>query len=224
MLADKLKLPVPKVLVRYLPSPVYLVRRFDRRETVAGLERRHTMDALQLLSLDRRLKYQKANSQTLKAAIDRCRTLAKARQEVFRWTVFNILIGNSDAHMKNISFFIEAKGIMLADFYDLVSTVVYNTPQYDRRGPYWPDVELSMPIGKARFFSDITRADLIQFAAEIDVKEKAAERMINDLVKAIGQAAQGVYAELEQPATAGERRLLNAIIHLPVQEMTARLA
>lgn len=222
-LAEALRLPVPNAFIRYVPSPVYFVERFDRRATMNGLERRHLMDALQLLSLDRRLKYRKANSATLKEAIDKCRSLAKARMEVFRWTVFNVLIGNGDAHMKNISFFIEAKGITLADFYDLVSTVVYCTPQYDQRGPYWPDVELSMPIGSAKFFADISRSDLIQFAAEIDIKRSAAHRMIDELVNGIIPSAQKVHASLEHTASAGEKRLLDAIIHLPIREMVARL-
>ncbi len=47
---------------------------------------------------------------------------------MFRWTVFNVVVGNADAHLKNLSFFVDARGYRLAPFYDIVSTVVYHTP------------------------------------------------------------------------------------------------
>ena len=39
--------------------------------------------------------------------------------------LFNFLIGNTDAHGKNISLLLTEKGPMLAPFYDLMSTAVY---------------------------------------------------------------------------------------------------
>jgi serine/threonine-protein kinase HipA len=42
-----------------------------------------------------------------------------------RWVVFNYLIGNSDAHAKNISILISHAGFALAPFYDLLCVQVY---------------------------------------------------------------------------------------------------
>jgi serine/threonine-protein kinase HipA len=39
--------------------------------------------------------------------------------------VFNYLVGNADAHAKNVSVLHETSGIRLAPLYDLVSTAVY---------------------------------------------------------------------------------------------------
>jgi serine/threonine-protein kinase HipA len=39
--------------------------------------------------------------------------------------IFNYLIGNADAHAKNLSFLITRDGVTLAPFYDLVSTAIY---------------------------------------------------------------------------------------------------
>lgn len=48
-------------------------------------------------------------------------------QQLLRWTLFQYLIGNADAHAKNLSFHIRPKGkIALSPAYDAVSTVIYN--------------------------------------------------------------------------------------------------
>ncbi len=47
------------------------------------------------------------------------------RLSLLRWVVFNFLIGNADAHGKNVSVLHHPGGISLAPFYDLMSTLVY---------------------------------------------------------------------------------------------------
>src|ERR1035441_7654806 len=44
---------------------------------------------------------------------------------LLNWVIFNYLIGNSDAHGKNISLLLLPEGPMLAPFYDLISTRIY---------------------------------------------------------------------------------------------------
>lgn len=222
-LAHLVGLPVPNTEMRYVPWPVYLVERFDRESHDAQLKRRHILDALQLLSYDRRLKYAKSSAETLNAAIAACRTVAKAKQAIFRWTVYNVLIGNADAHMKNLSFFISSAGVTLAPFYDLVSTVVYTTPQYDRHGPHWPDVSLSMPIGNAGRFVEITRPDLLAFGGEIGLKPMVAKRHLDTLLEKMQTAAPALLEELSAAALPGEQRILQSIYHLPIREMGAKL-
>lgn len=45
--------------------------------------------------------------------------------------VFNLIIGNADAHRKNFSLFEQAEGLRLSPAYDLVNTLVY--PDYQRQ-------------------------------------------------------------------------------------------
>lgn len=222
-LASALKLTVPATDVRRVPSPVYLIERFDRVQPDTRLARSHALDALQLLSLDRQLKYQNASATTLKTCIDKCGAELKTKQAIFAWIVFNVLSGNADAHMKNISFLIDSSGIRLAPFYDLVSTVVYATPQYDREGPHWPNVTLSMPIGSALMYSDVRRHDLLQVADELDLGPKVAQRILDELVRNIEPAALSLLATLFETVTAGERRLLSLIHQLPIKEMSKKL-
>jgi serine/threonine-protein kinase HipA len=42
-----------------------------------------------------------------------------------RWVMFNFLIGNADAHAKNVSVLINDKGYQLAKFYDLLCVKAY---------------------------------------------------------------------------------------------------
>ena len=44
---------------------------------------------------------------------------------VQRWVMFNYLIGNSDAHAKNISLMVNSQGYALAPFYDLLCVQAY---------------------------------------------------------------------------------------------------
>lgn len=45
--------------------------------------------------------------------------------ELLRWVIFNFLIGNTDAHAKNLAMIFTDRGPRLAPFYDLICTQVY---------------------------------------------------------------------------------------------------
>src|SRR5690606_22286919 len=126
-LAKRLRLDVPDVHRRYTPSPVYLINRFDRIPTPQGWQRQHAIDACQLLGFDRSFKYSQGNMDNLASLAMACRSPAVARSRIFVWLVFNVLIGNSDAHLKNLSFLVSHEGIQLAPFYDLLSIAAYES-------------------------------------------------------------------------------------------------
>jgi serine/threonine protein kinase HipA of HipAB toxin-antitoxin module len=50
-------------------------------------------------------------------------TPARDRLNLPRWSLFQVLIGNTDAHAKNLSFYFGPQGLVLAPAYDLVSGV-----------------------------------------------------------------------------------------------------
>lgn len=222
-LARQVGLPVPDTAFRQAPSPIYLVERFDRNAQANTVERVHTLDALQLLSLDRRLKYSQASVETLNECIKLCRTPAQARINLFRWAVFNVLIGNHDAHMKNVSFLVGPRGIALAPFYDLVSTVIYTTREHDPRPPHWPDVELTMPLGNARFFADLTRHDMLACGLQLELRESVAMHLLDTLLAALKRELPGITDQFGQLANAGQRRVIDAIQAMPIREMMEKL-
>jgi serine/threonine-protein kinase HipA len=226
-LAAALELPVPAVHIRYVPDPVYLIDRFDRETCGTETRRLHVIDACQLLGLDRTFKYQQSSVATLTRCIERCNRPALARQHVLSWVIFNLLTGNADGHLKNLSFRVSAQGIELAPFYDLVSTECYrSTPESD---PRWPTRDLSLRIGNATTFAAVTPADVLAFAKELGTNRKAAARALNEITERIAPAADTLIGEFENmkiPKTsrAGELRVLRQIRHIVIRDMHERLS
>jgi serine/threonine-protein kinase HipA len=226
----------PQVHRRYVPSPVYLIDRFDRIPDAQGWQRRHAIDACQLLGLDRSFKYSQGSLDSLAALANACRSPAVARSRLFGWLVFNVLVGNSDAHLKNLSFLVSHEGIQLAPFYDLLSVASYDTPAFDKKG--WPaQTQLAWPILDVRHFSDIDRALLLEAGAALNLARSTAMRLLENLRSRIAKEAETLYAEVEAEnagitrelpvltaTMAGESRCLRAILHTVIKEMTKRLA
>ncbi len=235
-LAKRLGLDVPNVYRRYLPSPAYLVDRFDRFPSSLGWQRRHAIDACQLLGLDRSFKYSQGSMENLAALANACRNKAVARARLFGWLVFNILVGNSDAHLKNLSFLVSHEGVQLAPFYDLLSVATYDTAAFDKKG--WPShTQLAWPILGVRHFSDIHRDLLLEAGASLNLARGTAQRVLENLRSRAVQEAEALYAEVEAENTqivharpelsatmAGESRCLRAILHTILKEMTKQLA
>ena len=235
-LAKRLGLDVPDVHRRYVPSPVYLIDRFDRIPDDQGWQRRHVIDACQLLGLDRSFKYSQGSMENLAALADACRSAAVARTRLFGWLVFNVLVGNSDAHLKNLSFLVSHEGVRLAPFYDMLSVAVYDTAAFDKKG--WPtQTQLAWPILGVRHFSEISRRLLLEAGSSLNLAKGTALRLLEKLCSRAVQEAEALYAEIatenaqiasarpELSATmAGESRCLRAILHTVLKEMTRQIA
>ena len=235
-LARRLGLDVPEVHRRYVPSPVYLIDRFDRVAGAQGWQRRHAIDACQLLGLDRSFKYTQGSMDSLAALANACRSPAVARSRLFGWLVFNVLVGNSDAHLKNLSFLVSHEGVQLAPFYDLLSVATYDSPAFDKSG--WPaQTQLAWPILGVRHFSDIRRGLLLEAGVALNLVKGTAERLLENLRSRIVSEAEALYAEVEAEnariaharpelaaTMAGESRCVRAISHTVIKEMARQIA
>lgn len=235
-LAKRLGLDVPDTHRRYVPSPVYLIDRFDRMRTAQGWQRRHVIDACQLLGLDRSFKYSEGSMESLAALANACRSPAVARTRLFGWLVFNVLIGNSDAHLKNLSFMVSHEGVQLAPFYDLLSVATYDTPAFDNNG--WPaQTQLAWPILEVNRFSDVNRELLLEAGGVLNLAKGTSVRLLEHLRGGIEQEAAKLYAEVEAENTrlcgerpelsatmAGESRCLRTILNTVIKEMAKQIA
>lgn len=235
-LAKRLGLDVPDVHRRYVPSPVYLINRFDRTPGSHGWQRRHVIDACQLLGLDRSFKYSQGSLHNLATLANACRSPAVARPRLFGWLVFNVLVGNSDAHLKNLSFLVSHEGVQLAPFYDLLSVASYDTAAFDKSG--WPaHTQLAWPLLGERHFSAISRGLLLEAGAVLNLAKGTAERLLENLRSRAVQQAEALYAEVETDnarllqarpelaaTLAGEARCLRTLLHTVIKEMAQQLA
>jgi len=202
-LAARLGLNVPPVYRLYVPEPVYIVERVDRtwNATDHRWQRRHALDACQLLDQPPVFKYRNATLDTLGRLIALCRSKAAARMALFRWVLFNALVGNSDSHLKNISFLISAEGVQVAPFYDLLCTAVYHTRMYAGDAAIWPGEPLAIPLVGASVFGDVTREKLVQTGAALGLPLAAATREVAKMVQALPGAADALMAEMEREFT-----------------------
>jgi len=129
-LAAALGLPVPDSTILRKPESLYLVERYDRVRAPDGtVSRIHQIDFCQALGLPSQKKYEHEGGPSLAACFEvlarYSARLARDRSHLISWVIFNYLVGNADAHAKNLSLLITHDGVVLAPFYDLVSTAVY---------------------------------------------------------------------------------------------------
>ena len=233
MLAARLGLKVPKIWHLYLPEPAFIIERFDRVPGPGETLRLHVLDGTQMLNEPAFNKYASETIPNLKNLIGQCRNKALARLEVFRWIVFNTMVGNSDSHLKNISFIVDHEGRRVAPFYDLLCTAVYHTRVFLDEGAVWPNEKLSSPVAGANFFSDVTFDKLIDTGLELGLSKSAAVREVVKIVGRLAGAADEIIAQLESiladpgapqgapsPMTkAAERRMLRSIRSIVIADM-----
>lgn len=222
-LAKKMGLDVPDVKLFYVPEPVYLIKRFDRIGDYPNQERRHIVDACQLLGYGRGAKYSSSKMETYANLLKEVRPPAIAALKLYQWVIFNLVVGNGDAHLKNISFYQLGNYAQLAPFYDLLSTVIY-VPE----GTSPLEEKVSVPINGKLRFCDVRKEDILAFADSFGIPKKLALRTLTAMLSNIEHEASTLYTEVGSlavcDARAGEMRMLRQIEHLVVKEMVNQLS
>ena len=215
-LARRMKLPVAEVGIYRTPRPVLVVRRFDRVVTqgaahgaeASTVQRLHIIDACQASDLPESYKYERnlgsgehvrdiregVSFEVLFECVAQTVNKAVARLTLLRWALFQFLIGNSDAHGKNFSFFVRREGLDPAPWYDLVSVVQY--PGIDH--------ELAMAWGDAFRLDDVNAFQLADFAQRCGVDRNLLQREATRLAKLAAEHAP-VQALAEDYIDDGER-------------------
>ncbi|MEQ1723272.1 MAG: type II toxin-antitoxin system HipA family toxin [Pseudobdellovibrio sp.] len=150
-----------------------LVERYDREQSDNQWKRLHQEDFCQALGVSGKKKYQIEGGPS---AVD-CVNLISLRSDdaledtnsLIRWLIFNVLIGNCDAHAKNVSLLRQPNGIWgLAPLYDLVATRIYDElshnlamsvdSQYDSGTIYlkhWKNLFSQCTVSPARYTKEI---------------------------------------------------------------------
>lgn len=228
-------LDVPQVHRMFCPEPVYIIERFDRvHNATNGVDRLHVIDACQLLNTDRVFKYSAANVETLLKLVDSLQVPAAGRQWFYDWLVFNILMGNGDNHLKNISFMVNHEGISISPSYDLLCTAAYQTRAVATATGTWPKTSVALkPNPKVNFFADITRQVVLDAGITLGLSLAAATRRLDHFLRVVPIAVTRVSEEITQEnalqsdevksGLTYDVRMLNIIERLIVAEMTNQL-
>lgn len=130
-LAQIIQLDASHVELEEIQGRQYLeIKRYDRYIEKGNIFRIHQEDFCQALGIVSSKKYQTGGGANLK----NCLNIIKEHSNnplsdisrFIEWIIFNYLIGNTDAHAKNLSLLHTKTGIKLAPFYDLLSTEIYS--------------------------------------------------------------------------------------------------
>ena len=133
-LAAELKVPVPNVNLLHLPEPLYVIERFDREQGMAETEmtvrRLHQIDLCQALGVSPSKKYESEGGLGLQHLFELVRSTfidrpIVATNAILQWVAFNYLVGNLDAHAKNIAFLMRGQKAAVAPFYDMLCVEAY---------------------------------------------------------------------------------------------------
>ncbi len=152
----------------------YAIKRFDRDNE----KRIHIEDFAQVFSVKPEKKYEATNYDTIAKLILSLLQNSEAQFiEFLKRVFFNILIGNTDAHLKNWSL-IYRDGLTaeLAPAYDLVSTL-----------PYLKNRQLALNFAKQKNFYEIDRKTLHYFSERVSVS--------NSLVITVAKETTGRFKE-----------------------------
>ena len=192
-LAKKINLNVAEVeLYRFKEHPVLMVKRFDRVYRENRVERLHVIDGCQMLDLSSTHKYERnfgsgrdvqdiregASFAKLFKSADICEVPAKAKLEMLNWSVFNLIVGNSDAHGKNFSFFVNERGIRPTPFYDILCIMAHENVEHD----------LAMAYGDEFNPDEVKAYQLREFADAIGLNFKLVSQSIDKIASLIIKA------------------------------------
>lgn len=190
-LAKAISLPVAEVeLVSFGDYRALKVERFDRKFAGDTVLKRHMIDGCQALNLAPESKYEQnfgsskdvahiRDGASLPKLFEFANTTnipAQTKQLLMDWVLFNLIIGNSDAHGKNISFYVGKNGITLAPFYDLVSVVFEHQTN--------PEIEthLAMAIDDNFDINQIKLYDLLCLAETVGINASLLKRRMEKLL------------------------------------------
>ena len=157
-LASKIGLNVPKCFIVKGPSNdhLFVIERYDRVKSNHEIKRIHQQDFCQALGYLSTNKYEHMEGPSFKDCFDLILTNVdpitryQCLSQLLDWLCFNFLIGNNDAHGKNLSLLLKDNRITLAPFYDLISTEIY--PKLLRKFSFKiGDRDIGHEIGKNQF-------------------------------------------------------------------------
>lgn len=186
-LAAQMGLRVPKASVRQGHDRLYIVERYDREYQQGGeILRIHQEDFCQVLGILPEQKYETEGGPSL----ERCFALLKEQsaspasdqKDLLSWVVFNALIGNADAHAKNLAILYTPRGPRLAPFYDLISTLVY--PDLSSR--------LAMRIGGENRLPWLQQRHWERLSGEAGIKPRWTLTMVRDISHRASSLASSV--------------------------------
>ena len=194
-LAARIGLDVAPVEPRVVGNREFLlVERYDRSlDSDGSIRRIHQEDFCQALSVPPELKYAGEGGPTLENCFALLREIsARPAVDLLKLldaVIFNLIVGNADAHGKNFSILYQRSGPRLAPLYDLLSTVAY--AELSPR--------LAMKIGKRATLAELDAKGWATFASGAVLGLPLVRRRVAEISQTIRTRTEEVACTLMYP-------------------------
>jgi serine/threonine-protein kinase HipA len=156
-----------------------LIKRYDRVATEQGVQRIHQEDFCQALGIVPEMKYQREGGPGLAACFQLIREVSTLPvvdiKMLLQGSLFNLIIGNNDAHGKNFSLLYQGSHIRLAPFYDMISTIFY--PELATK--------MAMKIGSRYDFDGLFPRHIMQMAEEAGLSASLVQKEAIHMIQKI---------------------------------------
>ena len=174
--------------------PFLLIERYDRIVDAGGLIRRlHQEDFCQALGVPPNQKYASEGGPVFRDCFALLRRVStQPARDVLKLldaVIFNLIVGNADAHGKNFSILYAPTGPRLAPLYDLLATVVYSRFATNS----------AMKIGRAATLTDLDDTNWVRFAGDIGIGLPFIRRRAAGLCEHVRALAPSVCATTHKP-------------------------
>jgi serine/threonine-protein kinase HipA len=166
-----------------------LSKRYDRVLTTEGLARLHQEDFCQASGRSSSNKYEHEGGPSFAECLQLVREHStqplRDIPRLIHWQVFNYLVGNSDAHAKNLSFlYSQDNTTHLSPFYDLIAIHAWPNHVFNH--------ELALSIGGENNIHNVKRAHWERLADECETSFKlfdtAITRLSEEIIDAFDRA------------------------------------
>jgi serine/threonine-protein kinase HipA len=184
---------VPASLIDVAGHKALLLERYDRHVVDGRLGRLHQEDFCQALGYPGELKYEASGGPSLALCARLIRQQLRlgpvAVQALLDWVVFNAVIGNADAHAKNLALLCDRDGRRrLAPFYDLVPTIAISERLVERKP--------ALRIGASERIDHITSEDWRSFAKATGYAPGFVLKRVVGIAEAVAAQADDVIQNL----------------------------
>jgi serine/threonine-protein kinase HipA len=186
-----------RVEILRVPTPVLCVERFDRRLEAGEVKSFHILDGCQALDRPVDHKYERniGTGEDVRhirdgvsfEALGMLRenellgNVAVDLRQMAIWAITTLLLGNSDAHGKNLSFFAQHRTLAVAPFYDLVCIALYDSTRIDH--------DLAMAFGDEFSLAKVKAFALADFCERLGWPRSAFARELTTLSRLARQEA-----------------------------------
>jgi serine/threonine-protein kinase HipA len=190
-LARAVGLPAPETeILEFGGTAVLAAERYDRRCLDGAVRRLHQEDFCQALGLFSQQKYEERQGPGFAACAGvagKCSDASGARENFARAAVYNLLVGNGDAHGKNFSVIYDwapelgqlGKGFRLAPFYDIISTLLYTENRVE--------TAMAMRYGKTFRPEEMNSQNLRAMAKDLGIEASRFKELAETMAESVGR-------------------------------------